>query len=236
MLKKIWKNKWILRSLLQTIYFNFHYLPYKQAIKLPILLYKPKLLKCKGKIIIEGNIKTGMIQLGKYNVSLYPNSGIVYENHGGTIVFKGSCNIGNNSFISIGSKGYISFGNRFSSSTSLKITSYHYISFLDSVRVGWDCMFLDTDFHSMKKLKGGYTKGFGPIIIGNRVWFGSKCIILKNTVLPNFTTVSAGTVLNKKMEIPEYSVIGLDNNITVKCTGLYRDLFDDKINYKQYEL
>ena len=74
----MWQNRWILRSMPYTLYFNFHYLPFKQAIKLPILLYKPKLLKCKGRIRIEGEVKIGMIQLGKYNVYLYPNTVIIF--------------------------------------------------------------------------------------------------------------------------------------------------------------
>ena len=37
----------------QTVYFNFHHLPFKQAIFLPIILYKPQLVSTKGKIIIE---------------------------------------------------------------------------------------------------------------------------------------------------------------------------------------
>lgn len=231
LLQKIWNHKWILRYLPQSLYFNFHYLPFKQAIKLPILLYKPKLLKCKGEIKIEGTIKFGMIKLGKYHVSLFPNTGFVYENHGGKIIFKGTCDIGNNSYMSIGPKGYIYFGNQFSSSTSLKITSYNKIQFDDCVLVGWDCLFMDTDFHKMRKLKGGYTKGFGSIKIGEKTWIGSKCTILKNTELPAFTTVSAGTQLNKKMEIPKYSIIGHDSNVIVKFSGCYRDINDDQIIY-----
>lgn len=38
----------------QTVYFNFHHLPFKQAIFLPIILYKPQLVSTKGKIIIDG--------------------------------------------------------------------------------------------------------------------------------------------------------------------------------------
>ena len=216
---------------MKTLYFNFHYLPFRQAIKLPILLYKPKLLRCRGKIEINGPVKFGMIKLGVYNVSIYPNKGITFENNGGKIVFNGVCSIGNNSFISIGKTGNVVFGNQFASSTSLKIASYNKIQFEDRVRVGWDCMFFDTDFHKMKKLKGGYTKGFGSIIIGERTWVGSRCIILKNTFLPKYSTVSAWTILNKRIEVPEYSVIGSENNIVIKSTGMYRDINDDAINY-----
>ena len=56
-LSKIWKNRKVFRSILPTIYFNFHYLPFNQAIKLPILLYKPKFYDLKG--TVEINAKGG---------------------------------------------------------------------------------------------------------------------------------------------------------------------------------
>lgn len=86
-MNKILSNRWILRSILKTIWFNFHYLPFRQAIKLPILLYKPKFLVCKGRIKIDGPVHFGMITLGCYRVSIYPNTGFTYENWGGGNTF-----------------------------------------------------------------------------------------------------------------------------------------------------
>lgn len=179
----------MLRSIFSSIYFNFHYFPFKQAIKMPIILYKPKLLKCKGEIKIEGKIKTAMIQWGKDNVSLYPNSGIVYENHGGTIIFKGECFVGNNSFISIGGSGMVIFGDKFTASTTLRLTSYDRIEFEDRVRCGWDILIMDTDFHKLTKLSGGYSRGHAPIHIGSNNWFGNGCRIMKRTSTPNYCVV-----------------------------------------------
>ena len=50
---KIKRDAWVLRYIIPTIYFNCHYLPFKQAIFLPIYLRKPKLLTLKGKVIIQ---------------------------------------------------------------------------------------------------------------------------------------------------------------------------------------
>lgn len=183
MLKKLWNKRWMLRSVLYSLYFNFHYLPLKQAIKLPIILYKPKLLKCKGKIQILGNVKTGMIQLGKYTVSLYPNSGIVFENHGGSIIFNGKCNIGNNSAISIGEKGELIIGDSFSATTSLKLVAYHSIEFKKNVLCGWDCLFMDTDFHQLTFTdSNSLPKAYDKISIGENCWFALKCTVMKGTV------------------------------------------------------
>ena len=231
-IKKLWNNRRILRSIFSTIYFNFHYLPFSQAIKLPILLYKPKLLKVKGNVKIGGGkIKFGMVRLGFPTVSLYPNTGLVYENHGGTIVFNGLCSIGNNSAISIGTKAIVEFGDRFAASTTLRLTSYNHITFGDKVCFGWDTLVMDTDFHKLTKLSGGYSHGHAPVIIGSNNWFGNGCRIMKRTSTPDYCVVQGGTILSGPVSAPSYSVIGNDSHVVVKATGIWRNVDDDVIEY-----
>ena len=56
----------------QSIYFNFKFLPFSQAIKLPILLYRPHFIKLKGEVRIEADhIYPGMIQMGKLINTLF---------------------------------------------------------------------------------------------------------------------------------------------------------------------
>ena len=50
---KVKQDAWVLKYIIPTIYFNFHYLPFKQAIRLPVFLRKPKLLTLKGRVIIQ---------------------------------------------------------------------------------------------------------------------------------------------------------------------------------------
>lgn len=231
-LKKIWQKRWIFRSIFSSIYFNFHYLPIRQAIKLPIILYKPKLLSCKGKIIIKGNIKPAMITLGKYSVSIYPNSGIIYENHGGQIIFDGNCFIGNNSAISIGSHGYLAFGNNFAATTSLKIISYHHIEFKNNNLCGWDCLFLDTDFHQLTPLNSTEKppKAYSPIIIGENNWFALKCTVLKGTRLADNNIIAAYSLLNRDYSENSYCLLA-GSPAKIKKTGIYRNPLKDKILY-----
>ena len=237
LIKNIYSYKKVLRSIFKTIYFNFHYLPFNQAIKLPIILYKPRFLKLDGTVeILCNNIKFGMIRLGFPTVSIFPNSGIVYENKGGKIIFRGQCSIGNNSAISVGGGcgniPLLEFGERFSASTSLKLVCYNKIIFFFFLRIGRDCLFMDTDFHKLTNLSGGYTKGFGEIIIGQNTWFGTRCMILKNIRIPDFCTISAGSILNRQIEVSTYSVIGSSANNIVKKTGLYRNIDDDTVVYE----
>lgn len=50
----------------KTLFFNFYHLPFMQAIKFPIWLYKAKLYDCfSGKVVINSKeIRPGMIRLG----------------------------------------------------------------------------------------------------------------------------------------------------------------------------
>lgn len=232
LLRKIWDYRWVLRSLPTSIFFNFYYLPINQAIKLPIWLCKPRFGSLKGRIIIEtNNIKPGLIRLGENRCMLYPNNGIRFENKGGTIIFKGSCSIGNSSAISIGEKGYIQFGDFFSATTQFRCTSYHHIEFGSRCRLGWDCLVMDSDFHKLKRETGGYTKGFGKICLGSDNWIGTRCIILKNTKTPNYCVVASGTKLCGQYLYDEKVIIGSSENIVVQKEGYWRDIFDDQIEY-----
>ena len=64
----------LLRAIISSLYFNFKYLPFNQALKLPILLYKPYFKELKGKVVIDSsNIYFGMIRMGfgvHYNIPI----------------------------------------------------------------------------------------------------------------------------------------------------------------------
>lgn len=216
---------------LYSMYFNLHYLPFKQAIKLPIILFKPKLLKCKGEVIIESeNIKTGMIQLGEMHVSLYPNNGIVFENHGGKIVFKGKCIIGNSSALSIGEKGCCILGNNFRATASFKLTSYCHIEFGENVIIAWEVIIMDTSFHRLKDKDGNFkSKGFAPIIIGRNNWITIRCMIHSGSKTPDYCTLGSGSILNKDYSSLPTHILLAGNPLEIKAKDVWIDLEDHDI-------
>lgn len=222
----------IIRSILWTIWFNLRYLPFKQAIKLPIILYKPHLKNNSGKYIIEGKITFGMIRLGFPNVSIFPNSGITLENRG-IITFKGKCKIGNDSAISLGERGILIIGKDFISSCGLRLVCYHRVIIEETVSIGWNTIIQDTDFHSLKSINGDKKpKGYGSIEIGHNVWVSSFCKLYKNTRIPNYCTVAANTILRKKIDCPEYSMIYNSCHIETRYIARYRDRSEDTIYYE----
>lgn len=217
-----------------TIYFNFHYLPLKQAMRLPIWLYKPNLVKLHGSIKINclGGAKMGMIRLGYPRVSIYPGRGIMIENRG-TILFNGSCFIGSDCNISVGSNGVLKIGHDFTANANVSIISHYSVEIKEHVLVGWDSKIMDTDFHQMKSEEGVDTpKSYSPVIIGNGVWMAHACTILHGTIIPDNCVIGAHSLTNKEYRCPEHTLLAGTPAKTIK-KGVWLDVNDCIINYKK---
>lgn len=222
----------ILRYLPQTIWFNFMHLPFRQAVKLPILLYKPRLTHNTGRFRIEGPVSYGMIRLGFPTVSIFPNDGIVIENCG-ELVFRGRCFFGSGSALSVGEKGRLEIGDDVLCNAGFKLVCYHSVTIGSTTRFGWCPLIMDTDLHSLKPIDSKKrSKAYGPIKIGSHVWVASYCKIYKHTDIPDFCTVTSNTIVSSKVEAEPYSIIFNPRTVETKFIGRYRDPSDDVIDYE----
>ncbi|MCR8912780.1 hypothetical protein NW211_12340 [Barnesiella sp. ET7] len=220
-------------ALIPSVIFCFWYLPFKQAIKIPIIIYCPRIFKFGGRVIIDSDkIYFGMIRLGLFITNQYPNAGIRWYNKG-TIVFKGKACIGANSAITVlRPSSYLEFGENFGNVTTLRINCDYRIVFRENVLMGWDVSVADSAMHRTKDLEGNFTSlGYGEILIGKNSWIASQCFIMQNTDLPDYTIVGARSITNKRYNIPAYSFIAGTPAHFIK-NGIWRDLNDDKIEIK----
>lgn len=215
----------IIRSLLPSIYFNFKYLPIKQAVKLPILVYKPRFIKMAGNLKIEASkIKFGMIRMGFFNTLQYPDSGVVWENLGGMVKFYGKACIGNSSSISIGPNATLEFGAKFENNAALKLICYNSIKIGKSCSFGWDCIIMDTNFHALydTHTHRPYPMG-GGISIGNFNWFGSRCAVLSGTVTNDNVIFALGSIVTKSLSTKSYNLYAPNTELVSKKVNVYRD-------------
>lgn len=102
---------------------------------------------------------------------------------------------------------------------------FQIVSFGKDSLVGWDCLFMDTDFHFLTREDGTTTSKSGSIHIGDNNWFGCCCKVLKNTSTTNDITIAANTLLtgNYTDGGDSKSVIGNDSRVRVIKTGLWRN-------------
>lgn len=187
---------------LKTIYFNFKYLPIKKAIKFPILISKYTYLKkVSGRIdIINDNIYTGMIRIGKEGVGIFDEkkSRSIWE-VSGKVVFEGKCIIGQGGKISVGKDGQLTFGENFVMTAESSIVCTKMISFGINCLMSWDILIMDTDFHKIKNKNGEIINPTQDVTIGNNVWIGCRATILKGSEIPNDCVIGANTLLNKPL-------------------------------------
>ena len=121
----------------------------------------------------------------------------------------------------------------FKATTSLKLACYHKIKIADNVLIGWDCLIADSDFHILTNCKKGtLTTGYAPIIICKNTWIAMKCTILKGSVVPKYSVLSACTLYAGVKDSKEYSVISSSVSPYTKIEGLYRNIDNDQIIYK----
>ena len=198
-----------LRMLVPSLWFNFKYLPFRQAVHLPILLYKPTYLKLNGSVVIESEkISFGMIKLGVFTSAVYPNSGITIRNEG-CILFKGKCHIGNDAYLITGKHGKIVFDDDFIITGGVKMVSECGMSFGKHARLGWGCVVIDTNFHPLYDMeKKKFKRAFGPIYIGDHNWFGMNCLIMPGVSTPEYCIFEARTIVTRGGQYEPYCVHG----------------------------
>lgn len=74
----------------------------------------------------------------------------------------------------------------------------------DGTIIGANSVIIDTDFHPVKSKKRRYDAEnikSAPIKIGNNVFIGMGCTILKGVVIPSDSIVPAGSIIRKNKEI-----------------------------------
>lgn len=138
-----------------------------------------------------------MIQIGfegvgifdaKYSRSIWQVSG--------TVIFNGTAVIGHGSKISVGKDAVLTIGNHFCITAESSIVCQKEITFGDDVLISWENLFIDTDFHHVKQ-NNDTINSPKKIIIGNHVWIGCRCTILKGSILPDNSIIGAQSLINR---------------------------------------
>ncbi|HJS54355.1 MAG TPA: acyltransferase [Chitinophagaceae bacterium] len=167
------------------------------------------LVNLKGNLIIESQIQPGMIQIGYGDVGVFDNKKErAIWNVRGKIIFRGKCYLGNGIKLNVTETGVLTFGNNVNFTAKSAIDCQKDISFGDNCLVSWENLFIDGDYHKIFDAEGKYTNPPQSIIIGNHVWFGCRCLILKGVTIANDCVVAAGSLLNGNYTVAKSIIAG----------------------------
>jgi acetyltransferase-like isoleucine patch superfamily enzyme len=197
----------IVRSIPKSIRFNFHYFPFKTALKMPVVVsHRTYLRELHGKVTIPEDAETGSIRIGFGDVGHYDRkrSWTIWQ-VSGEVDFKGRASIGHGSKISV--RGRLELGDKFNITAESTIVCAKEIRFGNDCLVSWDVLVMDTDEHPIYTKEGERINEDRPIVVGDHVWIGCKCMLLKGAELPDHTILAAGTALRSAFR-GEEQIIG----------------------------
>lgn len=197
-----------------TIYFNFRFLPFKQACKLPVFIFGKWRVHCQNaKIVINGPIKRGMIWLG-VNIAGYVVTGraSLRMKAGSKIIFNGESCISQGCQIYLDENALFHISKNVRLGDNVKIICYREIFIGERSEVTWESQVTDFNSHFIERINDGTIQNiYEPVRIGDFCWIGNRSTIMPGTVLPDRIIVTSNSLLNKnylKMGIEKYSLLG----------------------------
>lgn len=183
-------------SLPKTFYFNFKYLPFKLAIKLPMFIdYKTRIINVRrGAIRFDCQVKPFIFKIG-----IKGSKGIVSNRYSafsvmGSVVFKGKASFASGTSLRVDGKAI--FGKNFSTNKNCFLSCTSRVVFGDDVLLGWNVTIRDSDGHQVL-WNGKKQKDRAEITIGNHVWIASEVHILKGVTIGSGSIVGYRSTVTK---------------------------------------
>ena len=197
----------ILRSIPKTLRFNLHYFPFRTALKLPVVVsHRTYLRELHGKVTLPEKVERAMIKIGFGDVGHYDRkrSRTIWQ-VSGEVDFLGKASIGHGSKISV--RGHLYLGPDFNMTAESTIVCAKEIRFGRDCLLSWDILVMDTDEHPLYNKENERINPDKAILVGDHVWIGCKCVLLKGAEVPSDTVVAACTLLTSSFA-GEHQVIG----------------------------
>jgi acetyltransferase-like isoleucine patch superfamily enzyme len=198
-IRELRKAYWLVRSIPGSLWFNMHYLPLAQAMRLPVLVsHRVAFRRLQGELILD-EVRTGIVRIGFIDNTAFDKRGpkSVWQ-VSGKVRFKGRCRMGSSTKILC--TGELTVGAHFISTAQTSIYCAHRIEFGERNLLAWDITVLDNDYHAVLDEHGDKINPPRPVQIGDRVWIGAQTTLLKGTQIGNDCIVAAGSLLHRKFE------------------------------------
>lgn len=194
----------ILFSIPKTIYFNLRYLPFCQAIKLPVWIAT----NVRVRNMYRGGIKLESFSIGKVRIGYHEADGVdVYGVHtiidiftGGILWIKNDAHIGQGAIICVKKDATLEVGSHFAISGTTSIICTQAITIGNDVQMSWNSLVMDSDAHQVFGEDGRWINPPQRIRIGNKVWIAANVSIMKGALIGDNVVVSSNSLVNKHFD------------------------------------
>lgn len=189
--------------------------------------FRPKILSYHRNIVRLG--RGARLRVGKrLHLSTRPNtwSSSVYLQLGANSLlhFTGRASLRGEGRIVVGDGAAVVIGDHCILRERFWLSAHQEIIFGDGAGIGQDTMILDSDVHAI--IAGGKRRPYQkPVHIGERVFIGAHCIILKGVTIGNDSVIGAGSLVTR--DIPDHVLaFGRPARVRRRIDACYRGVTD----------
>lgn len=176
-------------------------MPLKQAVRLPVFISRNTIVDVCHKGFYKGCGKTCDLSFGFIDAQyVYPKPchlrifGIIETEGTGMHAFAPGA------IIAVYKDAKLTLGNNFAVSFDSHLVCTTSISVGDDNMWSYNIDIRDTDSHPIRNERNQRVNDNSPIKIGNKVWTGNRCQILKGVSLADNTIVSSSSVVTKSQQ------------------------------------
>lgn len=199
----------------KSIYFNFKYLPFKQAKKLPFRFgtgVKMEIDKTARIILDTDDVKPGMVQMGigygSYRRGEKMSSSLIMRENS-ELMIKGQAIFQRGGYIQIEKDARIEMGHHFNANSYFVMTTDYEIKFGEWAFLGWNNTIMGTDGHDIiDATTGEVVNDKKSIIFGNHIWLCSEAHVLKGAEIADGCIVGYGSLVTGKHTTPNTLIVG----------------------------
>lgn len=228
----IWKSCFfffIRMNLIKTIWLNFYLLPFNQAKYLPIVVYgRLKITHLSGRIIFPNNVKRNMFRIGSIHEMKRIGINKSQLSLEGDIIIKGQVFVGIGSCICVSKDAVLEFGNKCYIGGNSSVFCTKSICINEKALIGSECYIADTSFHPIEENGSVLHPLNTPIRIGKQNYLGTRVIIQKGTITPDYCIICSGSVCTKDYSLNGEKIMigGVPAKVIRKDINVVFDLYD----------
>lgn len=112
---------------------------------------------------------------------------------GGTLTVGRDVRVAASARVSV--RGELTIGNNVRINHGAQVLASNSVTIGDGVAIGPGCMILDSDLHGLT-IDGVPRPMTAPVVIGDRVWIGARCTLLKGASVGDGSIIAAGSVVS----------------------------------------
>jgi serine acetyltransferase len=193
-----------LRALPKSLIFCAVYLPWRDALHLPVLVsHNVRFVSLKGRVRLTAPARFATVRIGFGDApGVDPNTPSVWDvRDRGEVVFGGPVRLGPGTGLVVG--GTLELGAEVQLTGRTSIVAHKRVTIEDRAAIGWDCLIMDTDYHDINRAASAEA-----VVIGAGAWVAVRATVLKGVRIAPGCIVAANSCVTRSVEEPHSMVAG----------------------------